>query len=97
MEESNASVLMDLNCYQVKLSALVWHLANYNNLLLCLGNNLAIILIHTDVNECQRNPCGQLCINTEGSFKCSCMSGFELQTDGKTCGGKNCNVIWMQS
>ncbi len=42
---------------------------------------------HTDVNECSRNPCYQLCVNTMGSFECDCMSGFELQPDGKTCQG----------
>jgi hypothetical protein len=40
-----------------------------------------------DVNECSRNPCHQLCVNTRGSFECDCMSGFELQPDEKTCQG----------
>ena len=41
-----------------------------------------------DVDECLENPCGQLCTNTDGSFDCSCMSGYEILDDGHTCEGK---------
>ncbi len=39
------------------------------------------------MNECLNNPCGQLCTNTDGSFDCSCMSGYALQDDGYDCEG----------
>ena len=40
-----------------------------------------------DINECEgSHGCSQECINTVGSFKCSCQSGFRLDsTDLKTC------------
>ena len=41
-----------------------------------------------DVDECLENPCSQNCTNTDGSFDCSCMSGYELLEDGRTCEGK---------
>lgn len=50
---------------------------------------------HSDVDECLNTPCGQLCRNTEGSFECSCMSGYELQEDGHSCEG-NDSIIWFK-
>ena len=41
----------------------------------------------TDEDECLHHPCSHLCSNTNGSFECFCMSGFELQEDGHTCEG----------
>ncbi|CAF4992830.1 unnamed protein product, partial [Rotaria sp. Silwood1] len=37
-----------------------------------------------DINECIENPnaCHQYCLNTNGSFMCSCAEGFVLQSDG---------------
>lgn len=39
-----------------------------------------------DIDECKQDPCpaGSRCINTEGSFKCECPLGFDLE-DGRTC------------
>ncbi|PFX29470.1 Polynucleotide 5'-hydroxyl-kinase NOL9 [Stylophora pistillata] len=44
-----------------------------------------------DVDECQKSPCGALsvCVNTFGSYKCNCKSGYE----GKDCKtGKKADV-----
>ena len=43
-----------------------------------------------EIDECQRllDNCQQKCINTEGSFNCSCNDGFILQDDKRTCKGK---------
>ena len=42
-----------------------------------------------DVDECQgTTPCGQLCMNTDGSYECGCTSGYELQQDEQTCEGQ---------
>ena len=43
----------------------------------------------SDNNECSTNHggCSQICTNTQGSFKCSCLSGYKLAVDGLTCVG----------
>ena len=44
----------------------------------------------SDINECTEGShnCNQLCTNTQGSFQCSCRSGYTLNSDGRTCDGK---------
>lgn len=44
----------------------------------------------TDINECTEN--GRLChnghcVNTEGSYRCECDTGFQLSPDGAFCLG----------
>lgn len=47
----------------------------------------------TDVDECSKagprngsGPvCSQMCVNTFGSYYCSCYSGYKLQPDHQTC------------
>ena len=48
-----------------------------------------VIIYVSEIDECQRllDNCQQECINTEGSFNCSCNEGFELQDDERTCEG----------
>uniref|UniRef100_A0A182IR31 Uncharacterized protein n=1 Tax=Anopheles atroparvus TaxID=41427 RepID=A0A182IR31_ANOAO len=39
-----------------------------------------------DVNECDRyGLCSQGCVNTPGSFRCTCIDKFHLMRDGRTC------------
>ena len=41
----------------------------------------------TDVNECETTGvCSQVCINTEGSYKCECYEGYYSR--GPRCRGK---------
>ena len=42
-----------------------------------------------DIDECSMgsHDCEQVCTNTEGSFICSCSSGFDLSSNGRTCNG----------
>jgi hypothetical protein len=41
----------------------------------------------SDIDECSLNTdgCDQLCINTFGSFICSCLDGYGLNKDNKSC------------
>lgn len=47
--------------------------------------NLYVIVI--DTNECltDNGGCDHICINTDGSFQCSCNASYLLVTDNKTC------------
>ena len=42
-----------------------------------------------DADECDLGTscCGQLCVNTAGSYKCLCQPGFELHNDNCECQG----------
>jgi hypothetical protein len=42
-----------------------------------------------DINECSAdlNRCQQICENMEGSFRCQCDAGFQLNSDQTTCAG----------
>ena len=48
-----------------------------------------ICYVHSDINECfsSNGGCAHKCSNTDGSFVCSCDSGYELGTDGMACNG----------
>ena len=52
--------------------------------------NLIYCIFYTDVDECKLgiSRCQQQCINTEGSYRCDCRSGFQLNSDDNyTCVG----------
>ena len=50
------------------------------------------VILYTDanVNECatDNGGCAHICTDTEGSFTCSCNSGFELASNGLSCNGE---------
>ena len=55
-------------------------------------NTLVIVLTlstPTDINECSigNGGCQQTCINTPGSYRCGCRSGYKLTSDNTTCEG----------
>ena len=52
---------------------------------------LVVIYYTSDVNECTDNNggCEHSCVNNEGSYSCSCKSGYSLNSNGKNCSGKN--------
>lgn len=53
-----------------------------------------VLLLPSDIDECAtgENQCNQKCNNTEGSYLCSCVDGFRLDTDNVTCIGR----IWNE-
>jgi len=53
-------------------------------------HNVVILLVEIDHNECNEGGVcshGQ-CVNTDGSFKCLCDTGFILSSSGKECAGQ---------
>ena len=59
----------------------------------CAGNNFTFTTdsIIVDINECttSNGVCAQVCTNMEdGTFMCSCNSGFTLADDGFSCNGE---------
>ncbi len=40
----------------------------------------------TDINECQENPCEQICTDLEGGYECSCREGYQLLPGGRCTG-----------
>ena len=54
-----------------------------------LSNNKCVSFTYIDVDECSggSNKCDQTCTNTEGSYTCSCNSGYTLSSDGRSCNG----------
>lgn len=45
-------------------------------------------LKHIDVNECadeNMTVCSQICVNSVGTYRCECATGYFLEGDGKTC------------
>lgn len=46
-----------------------------------------ICLSSIDLDECSEmiHGCQHDCVNTEGSYRCSCKVGYSLQLDRKTC------------
>ena len=47
---------------------------------------------HKDIDECSEgiSGCDHNCTNTNGSYYCTCMDGYELQSDNHTCTGNDC-------
>ena len=60
---------------------LVWNLKVCN----CL-------VFHSDIDECIQGlaGCDQNCTNTNGSYYCTCMDGYALESDNHTCTGNDC-------
>ena len=69
-------------------------LVNFN-LVFVSANTIMYNSTNTDIDECITNNggCEQVCINTDGSFYCSCNDGFSLNANGTTCDGKKSNTV----
>ena len=46
--------------------------------------------IHADINECTEgvDECEHMCMNTNGSYNCSCFENYILADNGKSCTSK---------
>ena len=63
----------------------------------CLGKIINALLIieitynDTDINECANHngECQQNCQNTIGSYSCSCLTGYLIDSNGYNCTGLN--------
>ena len=49
-----------------------------------------IVTSFIDIDECSsgNGGCQQICVNTNGSYHCTCQTGFSLNTDNSSCSGK---------
>lgn len=56
---------------------------------LYLSFSLLCLAVRADINECERvpMPCAFQCVNSPGSYKCTCPPGLHLLGDGKSCAG----------
>ena len=44
----------------------------------------------SDNNECEgTNDCEHLCANIDGGFQCSCLNGYELESNDRNCKGNH--------
>ena len=80
--------------YQTLVPAKISHLKVAKPLMQCLNFQLKLkydlncsVL---DIDECQSDNggCEQVCTNIEGSFECSCRTGYALVANGANCAGK---------
>ena len=80
----NVPVTWDTHLQLIVLTAMV----NKKNIQI---NNYEVIVIITDVDECQTNNgrCNHTCTNMFGSFECSCDLGYSLALDGFDCDGEH--------
>ena len=62
---------------------------------LCTNSRSVNWLLFKDINECLNSEaCSlQVCTNINGSYICSCRTGFILSTDMKTCAGYSITLI----
>ena len=47
------------------------------------------MILYSDTDECEQGSdgCDHNCANTVGSYYCTCMDGYELDSDNHTCTG----------
>ena len=51
----------------------------------------------SDIDECQSSNgfCTHKCVNTDGSYRCECRSGFYLDSNGRSCSGEMVLMDWV--
>ena len=68
--------------YDVNICKIWWTFCTYIS-------RHVLIIFHSDIDECERGTdgCDHNCTNTDGSYYCTCMDGYELESDNHTCAG----------
>ena len=66
-------------------------------LFVCLLNPLYVLCLLSDVDECLRSPCEQICNNNPGGYKCGCRKGYNKHRSNEhRCTGIKCaNNIFL--
>ena len=57
---------------------------------------IPVFFVFLDVDECSssdNNRCSQSCKNTVGSYECSCVAGFKLDSDGYACNDNSYSLL----
>lgn len=60
----------------------------FHTIFRCLNLDVSVVLLgfdfFLDLNECglKPRPCEHRCMNTHGSYKCYCLNGYMLMSDG---------------
>ena len=83
-------VILYVGLYHMLSRCCIGQLCTTRRLLI---ENLSVVWKHlffSDINECADGAhlCDQVCTNTDGAYRCSCLQGYQLSLDGKTCDGK---------
>lgn len=52
----------------------------------------------SDIDECtiENGGCSEACINTNGSYTCTCTNGYQLGNDGKSCYSMYLPYSWLR-
>ena len=86
-------VLVDMNSRMTVIPVLVSN--SHNSLLYTIIYKIQFHLIqphmlYLDIDECtgDTDNCTDGCVNTEGSYYCTCPGGYELSGDNNTCVGE---------
>ena len=66
-------------------------------LFVCLLNPLYALCLLSDVDECLRRPCEQICNNNPGGYECGCRKGYHKHRSNEhRCTGIECaNNIYL--
>lgn len=58
--------------------------------MVCDYNYALHTLFLSDIDECVSGTsgCAHVCINTVGSYRCGCNTGYTLEQHGRSCNGK---------
>ena len=83
-----ATTLLEVTIVPVILG-IHWNLTIITAQVMTLIFVIIIYNLLSDVDECTLgiNGCNQNCVNTEGSYLCSCFAGYHLMSNQKTCVG----------